>query len=78
LVRSFDHLVLEGLSLDRDPKLRDDYFKNYTRVVYLVQKDNPALKERAEWAAKSIHLPLEIRQTGYGLLEKRLMELIEG
>ena len=76
LVGSFDHLVLEGLGIDRHPQLRDDYFKNYTRVVYLAQRDDPSLKERAKWAADRLGLPLEIRQTGYGLLEKRLIELI--
>jgi len=78
LVGSFDHLVLEGLGIDRNPQLRDDYFKNYTRVVYLAQRDDPSLKERAKWAADRLGLPLEIRQTGYGLLEKRLIELVEG
>ena len=78
LVGSFDHLVLEGLGIDRNPRLRDDYFKNYTRVVYLAQRDDPALKEKAQWAADQLCLPLEIKQTGYGLLEKRLIELIEG
>ena len=78
LVGSFDHLVLEGLGIDRNPQLRDDYFKNYTRVVYLAQRDDPSLKERAKWAADRLDLPLEIRQTGYGLLEKRLIELVEG
>ncbi len=78
LVGSFDHLVLEGLGIDRNPQLRDDYFKHYTRVVYLAQRDDPSLKERAKWAADRLGLPLEIRQTGYGLLEKRLIELVEG
>lgn len=78
LVGSFDHLVLEGLGIDRNPQLRDDYFKNYTRVVYLAQRDDPSLKERAKWAADRLGLPLEIRQTGYGLLEKRLIKLVEG
>ncbi len=78
LVGSFDHLVLEGLGIDRNPRLRDDYFKHYTRVVYLAQRDDPSLKERAKWAADRLDLPLEIRQTGYGLLEKRLIELVEG
>lgn len=77
LVGSFDHLVLEGLGIDRNPQLRDDYFKHYTRVVYLAQRDDPSLKERAKWAADRLDLPLEIRQTGYGLLEKRLIELVE-
>lgn len=77
LVQSFDHLVLEGLGLDRHPELRDQYFKNYTRVVYLAQRDEPALKARAGWAAENLGLPLEVRQVGYGKLETRLKELIE-
>jgi len=77
LVHSFDHLVLDGLGLDRYPALRNEYFKNYTRVVYLAQRDDPALITRAQWAADSLGLPLEIRHTGYGKLETRLKELIE-
>jgi hypothetical protein len=77
LLGSFDHLVLEGLGLDKHPELREDYFKNYTRVVYLAQQKNAALTERAKWAAESLGLPLEIRHTGYGKLEARLKKLIE-
>jgi hypothetical protein len=77
LLISFDHLVLEGLGLDRRPELWHDYFKNYTRVVYLAQRDDPALRERARWAADSLHLPLEIVQAGYGSLESCLKEFIE-
>jgi hypothetical protein len=77
LLGSFDHLVLEGLGLDKHPDLRQDYFRNYTRVVYLAQRDDSSLRERARWAADSLQLPLEIRQTGYGFLETRLKELIE-
>jgi len=77
LLGSFDHLVLEGLGLDRRPELRQEYFKNYTRVVYLAQREDSALRERARWAADSLELPLEIRQTGYGYLETRLKELLE-
>ncbi len=78
LVGSFDHLVLEGLGIDRNPQLRDDYFKNYRRVVYLAQRDDPALREKAKWAADQLDLPLETRKIGYGSLEKRLVELMEG
>jgi hypothetical protein len=77
LVQSFDHLVLEGLGLDQHPELREEYFKNYTRVMYLAQKDDAALRDRANWAAQSLGLPLVIKQTGYGNLEKRLKELLE-
>ncbi|HEX9615826.1 MAG TPA: DUF1638 domain-containing protein [Anaerolineales bacterium] len=78
LVQSFDHLVIEGMGLDRHPELRDEYFRNYTRVVYLVQREDPALLARAHWAASSLGLPLEVRRTGYGKLETRLKELLEG
>ncbi len=77
LVQSFDHLVLEGLGIDKRPQLRDEYFRNYTRVVYLTQRHEPALESRAQWAADSLGLPLEVRHTGYGKLETRLKELIE-
>jgi hypothetical protein len=77
LLASFDHLVLEGLGLDRFPELREEYFKNYTRVVYLAQRQNLAMEERARWAAASLGLPLEIHFTGYGELERRLKEMID-
>jgi hypothetical protein len=76
LVGPFDHLVLEGLGIDRHPELRDEYFRNYNRVVYLAQRDEPALVERARWAAESLGLPLEVHRTGYGLLESRLLALL--
>jgi hypothetical protein len=77
LVGSFDHLVLEGLGIDKNPQLRDDYFKNYSRIVYLAQREDPSLEKRARWAADSLSLPLEIRHTGYGLLEQRLIKMID-
>ncbi len=77
LAGSFDHLVVEALGLDRFPQLRDDYFANYTRMVYLVQQDNPELRVKAQWAADYIQLPLEIYYTGYGALESRLVEKMQ-
>jgi hypothetical protein len=76
LVQSFDHLVIEELGLDRFPELRQDYFGNYTRAIYLAQTDNPNLRARAQWAADLLQLPLEVRQTGYGALETRLVALM--
>jgi hypothetical protein len=77
LVQSFDHLVIEGMGLDRFPELRDEYFRNYTRVVYLAQRDDPALRARAQWAAGVLGLPLETHIAGYGALETRLLELMK-
>ena len=77
LVGSFDHLVLENLGLDRYPELRQDYFGNYTRVVYLVQREDPERLARARWAADQLQLPLEVRPVGMGALESRLVELMD-
>src|SRR5689334_2975209 len=76
LVRSFEGTILKGLGLDRFPELRDTYFANYTRLVYLVQDADPALVAKAQAIAATLGLPLELRQTGYGQLEARLVELI--
>ncbi len=76
MVRSFEHLVLESLGLDRHPELRSDYFGNYTRCVYLAQTDDPALLDKAVWCAAQLGLPLDVRPTGYGALEQRLLEML--
>jgi hypothetical protein len=77
LVRAFKGAILKGLGLDRYPELREDYFRHYTRVVYLVQRHDPKLLEKAGEIAEYLNLPLEIQQTGYGWLETRLVELME-
>jgi hypothetical protein len=76
LVRGFEGTVWKGLGLDRFPELKQTYFANYTRLVYLVQQDDPALLEKAATIAGALGLPLELRRTGYGQLETRLVELM--
>ena len=78
LVRSFDRVVWRGLGLDRHPELRDDYFGNYERVVWLAQSRTPELEEKAEAAARRLGLPLDIRDTGDAGLEHALEELLGG
>lgn len=77
LVRGFRGTILKGLGLDRFPQLKEDYFRNYKRLVYLEQVENAELRERALQIADYLELPLEIRHTGYGLLEERLVALME-
>ena len=38
LARTFAHTVIRELGLDRYPELRDDYFRHYTRVLWLAQR----------------------------------------
>ncbi|CUS02198.2 conserved protein of unknown function [Candidatus Promineifilum breve] len=74
LVRGFRGTVWRGLGLDRYPELLDEYFRNYKRLVYLVQQPDDSLTAKAQEIADTLRLPLEIRHTGYGLLERRLCE----
>ncbi|MFQ5959902.1 MAG: DUF1638 domain-containing protein [Candidatus Methylomirabilales bacterium] len=76
LAGSFDHLVYEGLGLDRFPELSEMYFANYHRVVYLQQRHDPGLVRKAQMAAASLGLPLEIRHTGLRHLEQEIEDLL--
>lgn len=76
LARTFDHTVWRELGLDRYPELRDEYFRNYTRVVWLAQRPTPATRACAERAALTLGLPLQIREVGNIGLERGLEQLI--
>ena len=75
LARHFDRLVWNGLGLDRWPQLRDDYFGNYQRLVYLSQVESPELVARARAAASRLGLDFEHRPVGYGEMATTLVEV---
>ncbi|MBL8700745.1 MAG: DUF1638 domain-containing protein [Alphaproteobacteria bacterium] len=72
LARHFDRLVFKGLGLDRHPELRDAYFGNYRRVVYLAQTPDAATQRKAEDAAARLGLAFEMRTTGLDGLQRFL------
>jgi len=74
LARHFERLIIEGLGLDRHPELRDDYFGNYTKVVYLAQTEDPALQALARKAADRLGLAYEYRFAGYGELTQFMVD----
>lgn len=75
LARQFVSLVIEPLGLDRHPELRDMYFGQYERVVYLAQTDDAALDNAARDAADRLGLAFERRSTGLGDLPRMLRGL---
>jgi uncharacterized protein DUF1638 len=76
LVRTFERSVIRPLGLDRHPDLRDAYFGNYTRVLWLAQQPTPELRAKARAAAATVGLPLEERVVGDLGLERQLETLV--
>jgi len=76
LARTFEHTVWRELGLDRYPELREDYFGNYTRVMWLAQRPTPATRRAAECAADRLGLPLVVREVGTAGLERQLERLV--
>jgi hypothetical protein len=66
MVRHFERIVMQGMGLRRHPQLRDMYFGNYTRVLYIAQTEDTALRVRAEQAAQELGLAFGYRLAGYG------------
>ena len=64
LAAGFDRLVWRELGLDRHPELLPDYFRHYTRVVWLATRRTPDLERAATRAAERLGLPLQIRDVG--------------
>jgi hypothetical protein len=78
LARNFDRLIVKGLGLDRHPELRDQYFGNYRRLIYLAQTDDPELDRTARRAARRLGLRYERRATGYGQLATTIAAVVDG
>jgi Protein of unknown function (DUF1638) len=76
LVRTFARTVVAELGLDRHPELREDYFRGYSRVVWLAQRPTPEFEARAEAAAATLGLPLTVIGVGDDGLTRELAALV--
>jgi hypothetical protein len=72
LARHFEALVVAPLGLDRHPDLKGEIFRNYRKLVYLAQSDDPQLDASARAAAGLLGLEYERRATGLGELRPAL------
>lgn len=78
LVKQFDAFVWKPMGLDRHPELRDMYFGNYEKLIYLAQTEDPALTAKAATCADRLGLRFERRSTGYGDMASAMKNLAGG
>ena len=78
LARNFDRLIIKGLGIDKYPELRDEYFKNYKKLVYIAQIDDRNLQRKAAKAAEMLGLEFHLKLRNYGDLPKYLEKFVSG
>lgn len=76
LAEHFERFVIKPLKLDSHPELRDTYFGNYHRLVFLSQTENEALLVAAQQAAARLELEFEHVHCGFGSLGQSLHDFV--
>jgi Protein of unknown function (DUF1638) len=76
LARHFEPLVMGALGIDKHPELRDLYFGNYVRVVFLDQMGSPELLVAAQAAAGRLSLVFEHHPTGLDPFAAAVRDLV--
>jgi hypothetical protein len=77
LVTNWDRAVIHGLGLDRHPWLKETYFGNLSRVLFVRQHPDPGREAKAREIAAYMDKPLEIHDLGIAPLEQLLTPLME-
>lgn len=75
LAQHFQTLVIKGFGIDRYPELKETYFANYKRLVYMSQAPTNELISEAKAAADYLGLKFQHRVTGYGFLKEHIEKL---
>ncbi len=76
LARHFDRLVRKGMGLDERPELKDLYFGNYRRLLFLSQNEDDGLQRLARRHADYLGLEYDHRHTGSAGVEAHLREQV--
>jgi hypothetical protein len=78
LADHFERFVIRPLRLDTHPQLRDSYFGNYRRLVFLSQTPDAGRLAAARQAAARLGLAFEHIHCGFGELESGLRNFVAG
>ncbi|MGI9222289.1 MAG: DUF1638 domain-containing protein [Woeseiaceae bacterium] len=75
LAQHFDQFVTKPLKFETHPELKEMYFGNYRRLVFISQKVDPDLLAYARDVANKLNLEFEHVHVGYGELESGLKDV---
>ncbi|MBL1405413.1 MAG: DUF1638 domain-containing protein [Rhizobiales bacterium] len=74
LARNFETFLIKPLGLDKHPELKEVYFGNYTRALYLAQSNDLELEKQAKLGAAFLGLDYQKQYTGFGDLAPALKQ----
>jgi hypothetical protein len=77
LLTNWDRAVIKGLGLDRFPWLKETYFDNITRILFVRQHPDDERETKAREIAAWMDRPLEIHDLGIEPLDELLTPLME-
>ncbi len=74
LAKHFSNFVIKPLGLDRYPDLKDVYFSEYRKLIFLAQTNDAHIDQLAQNAAEYLGLEYERMYTGYGELPQFIQQ----
>ena len=77
LVMNWERAVIKGLGLDRFPWLKETYFGNISRILFVRQHPDPQREAKAREIGEWMERPLEIHDLGIEPLDDLLTPLME-
>lgn len=77
LVTNWERAVITGLGLDRFPQLKQTYFGNISRILFVRQHPDPEREAKAREIGAWMERPLEIHDLGIEPLDELLTPLVE-
>ncbi|HEV8565223.1 MAG TPA: DUF1638 domain-containing protein [Actinomycetota bacterium] len=78
LVTNWERAVIKSLGLDRFPELKETYFGNISRILFVRQHADAVREAKAREIAEWMGKPIELHDLGIAPLEELLTPLIEG
>ena len=75
MVRHFERIVMQGMGLRKHPQLRDIYFGNYRRVLYIAQTRMTRCRQKPALPPPNLGLPMTTASTDAAICRPGLRQV---